>query len=143
MKPVAFALAAVFLYAVHNAILEQKLAKYSTAALLVCFYSVMLPLALMRLYHLKYTGQEVAFPMGTVLALALILGAVYFIAEYCFVAAYTHQGSLMMISTIVIMFPVFASLIKFVWVRELPNAYQVTGYILAAGAVLLITKGST
>jgi hypothetical protein len=41
------------------------------------------------------------------------------------------------------MFPVVASLIKFVWMQSLPNLWQVSGYILAVTATMLIAKGST
>jgi len=37
---------------------------------------------------------------------------------------------------------VVASLLKFSITKQLPNLWQVSGYLLAAGAVVLVAKGS-
>lgn len=136
------ALAAVLLYATQNVLLEQKLAKYSTPALLLIFYLVMAPLAGLRLWYLSASGQGVNFPIGTGLGLAVFAGLMYFAADYCFVGAYTSGGDLLTITTIVILFPVAASIAKYLWVGELPTIFQVAGYLLAIVAVWLVIKGS-
>ncbi len=46
------------------------------------------------------------------------------------------------ITCITVLILVLASLIKFGITKDLPNLWQVSGYVLAAGAVVLVTKGS-
>lgn len=141
MKPVVYALFALFLYATQNVVIEQKLAKFEVSSVLIYFYIIMLPLAVIRLAQLKLSGQVVT-PSGTAILIALIVGVVYFFADYFFLGAYNAGGSLMTVSTIIIMFPIFASIIKYLWVGGLPNMYQVTGYILAMFAIIFVIKGS-
>jgi len=142
MKPVLFACLAVLLYSSQNVILEQKLAKYHTVTILVYFYIVMLPVTLGWIAGLKITKQPFVAPSGIAILIALGVGLVYFFADFFFVGAYTSGGSVFSVTTIVIMLPVFASVIKYFWVGGLPNLYQIAGYILAFFAVFLVTKGS-
>ena len=143
MKPIYHALISVVLYALHNVILEQKLSKYSTIILLIGFYSVMLPVAISHLYVLKSAGQSFLIPNNKTILLIASLALVYFVADYFFMSAYTNGGDILTITTIVIMFPIFASIIKFFWVGGVPNLYQVSGYVLAVISVILVTKGSS
>lgn len=142
MKPVLFAISAVFLYSLQSVIMEQKLAKYSPGALLVFFYFTMLPLALLQVGYLKFTDKELIIPSSNIVLLVFFVGVIYFIADFCYFSAYTSGGSLLTITTIVITFPVFASVIKYFCVKQPPNIYQVFGYFFAVIAILLVTKGS-
>lgn len=142
MKPVIYALLALILYAFQNVLLEQKLSKYSTVAIMVYFYITLLPLALVSLFYLKVSGQTVLAPSGVTILAAILIGSLYFFADYFYIGAYTSGGSVLTVTSIVIMFPVFASVIKYFWTGGVPNAYQVFGYLLAVAAVLLISKGS-
>lgn len=137
-----FATLAIVLYAVQNVILEQKLARVPIAALIICFNIVILALAMSRWGFLRASGEAMAFPTGSLLVLTLAAGAVYFFADYCYLAAYANGGSLMSVTTVAIMLPVFASLVKFAWTRDLPNGWQITGYALAIAAVTLVAKGN-
>ena len=141
MKPALLAIAAMVLYASQNVMMEQKLSKFSTPALLTIMYAVMFPLVLARLATMKALGEEINFPMGDALFYALLSGAIYFIADYAFVGAYTNGGSVMLVSTIVVTFPVFAAIIKYVMYGHTPNMYQVVGSVLAFAAVFLVTFG--
>ena len=142
MKPAITACIGVFLYAVLNVVMEQKLSKYSTANLLIYFYLVMLSIAFLQLRAEKLVGQAIIAPHGSATVIVLLVGVAYFYADYFYLKAYNGGGSLLTITTIFIMFPVFASLIKYAWVRELPNPYQITAYIFAAAAILLTAKGN-
>lgn len=142
MKPVVFACLAMFQYVFLNVAIEQKLATYTTAVLMVYVYLATLPLALGTIVLLKLTGQPVVAPSGGVLALAIAVGAGYYLADFCFFSAYTNGGSVVMVGTILLLFPVLASVVKFMWAGSLPNAYHVASYFLAAAAVALAFKGS-
>ncbi len=143
MKPVIYAVVALFLYATQNVVLEQKFSGYSTVTILLCLYAVMLPTALIQLGFMHASGQTITAPNGVMIIVALGVGLVYYFADYFFVGAYTHGGSVTTITTIVIMLPVFASIVKFFWVGGLPNGYQIGGYMLAVGSIFLIIKGSS
>lgn len=142
-KPVIYALLAMMLYATQNVVLEQKLSKYHTIALLVYFYGVLLPVSAIVLMTLKITGQNPAMPSGNGIIIAILAGLIYFFADYFFIGAYTNGGDLLTITSIVVMFPVFASIVKYFWVGGLPNTYQVAGYFLAVLSVVFVNKGSS
>ena len=74
--------------------------------------------------------------------MAIGLGLIYTAGDYFFVRAYNHGGDVVTITCITILIPVVASLIKFGITKQLPNLWQVSGYILAAAGVVLVTKGS-
>ncbi|MDO8598823.1 MAG: hypothetical protein Q7S02_01830 [bacterium] len=131
MKPVLLATTAMVLYAIQNVVIEQKLSRLPVATLLVLFYAIMLPLALTRYGIHRAAGDATMLPTGPVLALTLVVGVVLFLADYCYLAAYTSGGTLMSVTTIAIMLPIFASIVKFAWARELPNGFQIAGYALA------------
>lgn len=142
MKPVVFACVAMAFYALENVLMEQKLTKYNALSLLVYFYLAMLPLALAGLGYLKLTNAQIVLPTGNAILLAMVVGVMYFFADAFYVSAYTTGGTLMVVTTIVLIFPAFASLIKFFWVGGLPNRYQIIGYALAVLAVLCVAKGN-
>jgi len=143
MKPAIYAVVALFLYATQNVVLEQKFNGYSTVTILLCMYAVMLPAALIQFGYMHVSGQAIVAPNGMMILVALGVGLVYYFADYFFIGAYTQGGSVTTITTIVIMLPVFASIVKFFWVGGLPNGYQIGGYALAVGSVFLIIKGSS
>lgn len=142
-KPVVMAFCALVLYAFTNVALEQKLSKYSVFSLMTYFYLIMLPLSVGGWIFLKSTDKAVEAPSGWMVALTMIVAVAYFAADSCFVGAYTHGGDLFTISSIVVLFPALATLVRYFWVGGRPNIYQITGYILAAVAVLLVAKGSS
>lgn len=143
MKPVLSAVVAMVLYAIANVVMEHKLSKFNTVALLTCWESVMLALALVALGYQKIAGQPLGMPTGGLLLLTLGMGVIYFAADFMYIGAYTGGGSLLTVTAIVIMFPALAVAIKYLWAGGgLPNGYQVASYTCGALAVLLAVKGS-
>lgn len=140
MKPILLALAGMTIYAVTGVIIEQRLEKFSTAALVLLFTAPMVVISLIWLAVQKSNGG-VAFPAGGALVLTLLLGAIYFFGDYFYLGAFTSGGNVLAISTVAILAPVLTALIRHFWVGGWPNAYQVGGYALAAAAVLLLAKG--
>jgi hypothetical protein len=143
MKPTFLAVLAITLYAAQSILFEQKLAKYSAPAILTIMYVVMLPLMAARLGSMKLFGEAIAFPVGNAMMYALVCGLIYFAADYAFVGAYTSGGSLMLVSTIVTLFPVLAALIKYLFLGSVPNGYQIGGWVAAFIAVVLVTYGES
>lgn len=141
-RPVVFAFLAMWLYALTNVILEVKLSKYTTMGLLLFWYFTLLPLALAGIGYMRLTGQTIVLPDRTDALIAIGVAAVFFFADYFYIGAYTSGGSLLAITTLVILFPVIAQFIKYLWVGGDVNLYHLFGYVLAAIAVFLIGKGS-
>jgi drug/metabolite transporter (DMT)-like permease len=90
----------------------------------------------------KTNDPSFSFPTGTMLLLALVLGLIYTVGDWFFVSAYNKGGDLVTITCITVLIPVVASLLKFGITKSLPNLWQVSGYVLAAGAIVLVAKGS-
>lgn len=138
-----YAIGAVFLYAVQNVALELKLAEENTFKLLSLMYTVMLPISLMAWWYTAEDADGLEFLSDTEqIGFILLIGVVYFFADTSFVSAYTVAGgNVLTITTIVIMFPLFAALIKYFFTASLPNIYQLGGYALGAIAVWLMSYG--
>ncbi len=141
-RPVVYAFLAMWLYAFSNVVIEVKLAKYTTMALLLYWYFTLAPLAVAGIGYMYLSGQKVVMPSGSAAGKAILAAVVFFFADYFYIGAYTSGGSLLAVTTLVVLFPAIAQLIKFVWVGGSPNYYHMLGYLLAAIAVILISKGS-
>jgi hypothetical protein len=141
-KPMIFVCIAVVCYAIQNNVMEQKLATYNPAMIITVAYLAMLPLALARLGQLKLAGETLVLPQGAVLGFMLLAGVLWFFGDYLYASAFTSGGDLITITTIIVTYPVVAALVKFIWVRGLPNRYQVISYLFAAVAVYFAAKGA-
>lgn len=144
MRGAIYATIAVVLFSFLNVALEQKLSKYNAAALMLCFYVVMVPLAFARVGFVRITDGSVAFPTGVLLAFVFLFGAVYFVADFSYISAFTSAGAdVMTVTTILMMTPVFSSLVKYVYTGGgLPNVSQVIGYLLTIAAIYFVGRGS-
>ena len=144
MKPVVYATITVMLFSIVNVALEQKLAKYNAAALMICFYAVMVPIAFARVGFQRIIEGPVAFPTGATLVFAIAIGIIYFAADFSYISAFTAAGGdVMTITTIMMMVPISSSLVKYLYTGgALPNGFQMAGYVLAAAAVYLVSKGN-
>ena len=141
-RPVVYAFLAMWLYAFTNVVIEVKLSKYTTMALLLYWYFTLAPLAVAGFGYMYLTGQKIAMPSGSDAGMAIAVAAVFFLADFFYIGAYTNGGSLLAVTTLVVLVPAMAQLIKFAWVGGSPNYYHMFGYLLAAIAVVLISKGS-
>ena len=142
MKVVIYSLIAMVCYAVANVMLELKFAQYKNTTLMVC-YGGMIAFCGFILRQATLTNDPAfAFPTGKSLVLIIMLGVIFAAADYFYVGAYTMGGKLLTITSITVMFPIFASIIKICIAQRLPNVWQVSGCLIAIFAVLLVTKGN-
>ena len=137
-----YALVAMWLYALQNVLLEVRLAKYTALGLMVYWYFTLAPLALLGIGVMYWSHQPVRMPDMKDGGVAIAIGTMFFIADYFYISAYTSGGKLMAITTLTVMVPIIAQLIKMAWAGGSFNRYHVIGYVLAAAAVLLINKGN-
>src|ERR1051326_1851243 len=142
MKPILFTLIATACYAVCNVLLELKFSKLNALTLMILYASVIGITACAMRQLVKTDDPSFSFPTGTFLLLALGLGLIYATGDYFFVSAYNHGGDVTTITCITVLIPVVASLLKFSITKQLPNLWQVSGYVLEAGGAILVAKGS-
>ena len=142
MKPILFTLAATACYAVYNVLLELKFSKLNPLTLMIIYASVIWVSAFGMRQVVKTEDPSFNFPIGTMLVLAIVLGLICTAGDYFFINAYTNGGDVVTITCITILIPVVASLMKFGITKQLPNLWQVSGYVLTAVGVILVAKGS-
>ena len=142
MKPILFTLVATACYSVCNVLLELKFSKLNALTLMIIYASVIWLTAFGMRQVVKTDDPSFSFPTGTLLALSLGLGLIYATGDYFFVSAYNKGGDVVTITCITMLIPVVASLLKFGITKQLPNFWQVSGNVLAAGAVVLVAKGN-
>ena len=137
-----YALVAMWLYALQNVLLEVRLAKYTALGLMVYWYFTLAPLALLGIGFMYWSHQPIRMPDMKDGGVAIAIGTMFFVADYFYISAYTSGGKLMAITTLTVMVPIMAQLIKMLWSGGSFNRYHVIGYVLAALAVILINKGN-
>lgn len=142
MKPVIFALVSMFCYALCNVILELKLSKYNNLTIMVCYGAIIFAMAFSFLQATKTSDPSFDFPKGGSLVATIVVGLLFFAADYFYIGAYTNGGNLATITIITVMCPVFASSIKYCLTKNLPNVWQVGGYSMAFIAIVLIVIGN-
>jgi drug/metabolite transporter (DMT)-like permease len=142
MKQVIYACIAVLFYALGNVITEQKLKPYTQFATMIYCYVPMVVMTIVALGVMQSRGQTIIFPAGNTLYFAGLIAIVFFIADGFFFSAYTNNADAFTVSSIAVMFPAAASLMRFLWTGQLPNRYHVAAYVVAVIAVALSEKGN-
>ena len=146
-KGLVFALLAPLGYALGNVVMEHRLSRYNALTLVIVYCCVILLCAVIVRSFTKTDDPSYDFPVGMGLVWMVVLGVVFFFADFSFVSAYTHKVNMMTITICAMLIPVFAQGIKFVGSLcisdmhyALPNRWHILSYILAAGAAFDITK---
>ncbi len=142
MKQVIYVAVAVILYALGNVMIDERLKPYTQFGIMVYSYVPMLLLTFVALAVLRVQAKAVSFPRGNALYIAGIIGIVFFVADTFFFTAYTNNADAFTVSSIVLMFPAAASLMKYFWSGSVPNRYHVAAYAVAVVAVALAEKGN-
>jgi drug/metabolite transporter (DMT)-like permease len=142
MKQVIYACLAVLFYALGNVITEQKLKPYTQFATMLYCYVPMVAMTAGALGIMKFREQTIVFPNGKALYVAGLIAIVFFIADGFYFSAYTNNADAFTVSSIAVMFPAAASLMRFAWTGQLPNRYHIAAYVVAIIAVALSEKGN-
>jgi drug/metabolite transporter (DMT)-like permease len=142
VRPVVYACLAVLLYALGNVITEQRLKPFTQFGIMAYCYVPMVLMTFAALGFLKFRGEKIAFPAGDALYVAGLIAIVFFLADTFFFSAYTHNADAFTVSSIALMFPAAASLMKYFWTGSVPNRYHLAAYVVAVVAVILAEKGN-
>lgn len=140
MIPVWFALSSLFLAAMGNVIIERKLAPISPLVLMLFSHFGITILVFCVIMFRYVSGAHFTEPQGNE---HWFLGAwivVSFFSGFFFFNAYHRGASLIMMTTMVMLLPVFAALIKIAVGDGIPSLRQIVAWIFAAIAVLLVSR---
>lgn len=140
MKTALFATGAMLFYAAGSIIIDQKLRQVSPFATMLFYALGVSTVAALGLLAQRQSGMALTMPQGNQYWLLVALAAAIVVADFCYFSAYTSGGSLIMVTTLVVLLPVFASLIKFALGGGLPSLAQLIGWLFAAVAVFLVSK---
>lgn len=140
MQPILYALLAVLLYAIGNNVVSKYLRTTAPTAnaLLMCFgMAIAAGIAFLSQRMLR---SDVVLPAISLWWVYAILGAVYATADILFFKAYTLQGSLASLMTVVALMPAAAVLIEYVAFKgAAPSLRQSAGIACAVLAVWLVS----
>lgn len=143
MKSLVFALIGIVLYAIQNTIIDVRLSKYSTVNLLVGWYIVLLPMAAGLYIYQRFSGGQSSMPVGSDLTLLAAVAVMFFIADFFYIGAFTAGGNVVAITILLVLMPVLAALLKFVWVKEVPTTYHFIAFTFAFLAVIFVAVGNS
>lgn len=141
MKVILFSLLGIFLYALAGVLVEVKLKNVNTLTLMA-MYPVIIFAAAVIMRQVTYrpdAGYD--FPVGAMFGWVMVLGVIYAGADFFYVGAYTAGGDVRTITAVVVVAPVFASVIKYYWLGSVPNRWQLLSFVAAAITVALANKG--
>ena len=143
-NPLVWISVALFLFAVENVILEQKLSKFHQLALMSIYTGVVFVLSVVTLLiHNRFTEEPLEMPgSGAALAFTILMGVLFFWADYFYVGAYHLKGDVFSLTTMAILMPVFAVIIKFAFTGSVPNGMQMIGFVFGGCTIYFIAKGS-
>jgi len=142
MKQVIYVSVAVILYALGNVMIDERLKPYTQFGIMAYSYVPMVVLTFAALAFLKVQAKQISLPRGDAFYIAGIIGIIFFIADTFFFTAYSNNADAFTVSSIVLMFPAAASLMKYFWTGSVPNRYHVAAYAVAVVAVVLAEKGN-
>ncbi len=142
MRPVFYACMAVIFYALGNIIIEQKLKSYTQFGIMLYCYVPMIVMTLGALAVSRYRQQLISFPAGDAVYVAGLIAIVFFVGDTFFFSAYTNNADAFTVSSIAVMFPAAASVMKYFWTGQVPNRYHLAAYAIAVAAVALAEKGN-
>jgi len=129
-------------YALGNVVTEQRLKPFTQFGIMAYCYVPMVLMTFSALAFLKVQGKTISFPAGNAVYFAGLIAIIFFLADTFFFSAYTNNADAFTVSSIALMFPAAASLMKYFWTGSVPNRYHLAAYAVAVVAVVLAEKGN-
>ena len=140
MIAVLFALSSLFFSAIHNVIIKRKLAQLSPLALMLFSHSGVAIMVFCIILFGHVAGFRFGKPHGNQYWFLTISIALLFLSSFSFYRAYYEGASLMMMTTLVVLLPVFTSLVETGIGGSTPSLRQIAAWFFAAIAVLLVSR---
>lgn len=140
MKPTWLLVIAMLFYATQNYMYERFLSKNNPLLTMALLYAMMLPFAGIGLW--KQWGQNTAeSARWQMYAAVAVAASLLFIADWLLFESYRRNASVVEMTTIVMLMPLFAAAIKAIFEQKYPTPSQYGAWILGALAVWLISRG--
>lgn len=131
MKTVAYALAALFLYAIANTIIEKKLGNISPLANTTCFYLGLLLVSAPLVIFRQQIGFTLVMPERSHIWLLALCGGLFFFADLAWFQAYhTKGGNLEQVTTAYLAFPLFIAFFNAISDGKLPTKSDIASWII-------------
>ncbi len=141
MHPSVLALISVLCYSMAAVILEQKLAAYNSLLIVAAVGGTVCMFSLANFTLHGGFAEPTTFPSGVLLWWLLAACVFWYFADTFYVRSFTSGGSLHSITTIMLLLPVIAAVIRLGWIVEAPSFYQLGGYALVSAGTLLVIYG--
>jgi drug/metabolite transporter (DMT)-like permease len=142
MNPIFLVTIAMITFAIQNNLLHQKLTHLSVFTIIVFFYSIMLPLAVIfQVVSLRITGETFVMPNWKELGFLALTATLLLMADTLYTSAYTNGGSVVAVTTIAATLPIISSIIGYLIFKETISVQQGLGCILAVLGVFLVARG--
>lgn len=140
MIAVWFALSSLFLAAIGNVIIERKLAHISPLVFMLLTDFGLTILVFCIIMFCRVSGAHFIGPQGNEYWFLAAWIVVSFFSGFFFLSAYHKGASLMMMTTMVMLLPVFAALIKIGIGGSTPSLREIVAWVFATIAVLLASR---
>ena len=145
MKPIIYAILGAIFYGLSTVIIEQKLSKIHSMVIIICYFPIVILFSIILWKIFQYTSPSPSLNIPTdktTWTSFLTLGIIVFCASFFFLGAFTSGGNAIVVSSLLILAQIAATIFRNFWIKEIPNPYQITGYLLAAIAIILISLGN-
>lgn len=145
LRVIALVLASVMGYALLNVIVENKLSRVTPFAIAFFYLFITSVIAGVILLALVWANglESIIWPTGPQWKYVFLCPIFLLLADYCLFGAYYYRGDLVLVSTVLATFPLWAVLIRWLlkW-GSLPNGLQVVGIVLGILAVVFVSLGT-
>lgn len=147
MKSIYLAITALTAFTACNYIMSEYLFDKSVlprpvhplAVLMIVLIVDLVGAALCWCYCVRIDPVKYALPVGKLLAGTIGVGFIYILADLCYMSAYGSGGSLALVTTIMSLVPVMASVLKMIIDRTQPSALQCAAFVFGLAAVICIS----
>jgi drug/metabolite transporter (DMT)-like permease len=140
MKPILFAMAACFCFAIINVIVARNFTKVTPTLNATLFPAIACITGMMFVIMQSQCGAKISVPPQNLWWLIVIGGIAVFCGQALFYCAYHYGGSVATLTIITgTLFPVFASFLLWIFGGGLPKWNECVAFGLALVAILFLT----
>ena len=140
---VCLILLASFIGGWNNFIFKEKIGRVNPFLTMLVINLVLVSFSAIGLIGWWLLGTEIKLPSKTAFRFIFASGLISSIAVLCHLFSYYRDASIVMVTTVMCLLPVFACTIRFYMEHELPHVRELAGYLLIFVAVYLFTHRST
>ena len=138
MSATLYAIFALLAYTAFNAVFSRTLSHVSPTVALPIYTTVVVLLGAGMFAFTRSTNT--ALPSENEILLLVACGLILFAADFSFVSAYNHGGSLVLVATILSLLPVTTAALNLVIEGKLPSLAHAIAFVMAVGSVFIVVN---